>query len=145
MLKCIKLHKRIHIIVILHIYSKRVPSVRGRWFQRKSSRARIKKQFSASLKWVSIFGSQILTLSLQAGSSVTVAAAPCAEVRAGGLVPSDRTQLDTQTQQGRGIPPLTNTALAYSCSVGQPTETNLHKGKHKLKNKTQRMILVLFF
>jgi len=65
MLKCIKLHKRIHIIVILHIYRKRVPSVHGRWFQRKSSRARIKKQFSASLKWVSIFGSQILTLSLQ--------------------------------------------------------------------------------
>lgn len=65
MLKCIKLHKRIHIIVILHIYRGRVPSVHGRWFQRKSSRARIKKQFSASLKWVSIFGSQILTLSLQ--------------------------------------------------------------------------------
>lgn len=65
MLKCIKLHKRIHIIVILHIYRERVPSVHGRWFQRKSSRARIKKQFSASLKWVSIFGSQILTLSLQ--------------------------------------------------------------------------------
>lgn len=65
MLKCIKLHKRIYIIVILHIYRERVPSVHGRWFQRKSSRARIKKQFSASLKWVSIFGSQILTLSLQ--------------------------------------------------------------------------------
>lgn len=38
--------------------------VHGRWLQRKSSRAGIKKQFSASWKWVSIFGSWILTLSL---------------------------------------------------------------------------------
>lgn len=139
MLKCIKLHKRIHIIVILHIYRKRVPSVRGRWFQRKSSRARIKKQFSASLKWVSIFGSQILTLWLQAASPVTAAAAPGAAVRAGrpGPVPPD-TALGTQAQRP-------NTSWVYSRRVCLPTKASLHNGKHKLKNKTQRIILVLFF
>lgn len=64
-LKCMKLHERIHITVILHIYGKGALSVHGRWFQRKSSRAGIKKQFSASLKWGSIFGSHILTPSSQ--------------------------------------------------------------------------------